>query len=121
MDEIGALYAALRAPPASLAPRTARLLAGSRLKKAKKVGEEAVEVALEAVAGRRVEAIQESADLIYNLVVLWDELEIRPDDVWTEMSRRRADLGIAEKLPKARAKSKARPPKQNDRKRKKAT
>jgi phosphoribosyl-ATP pyrophosphohydrolase len=104
MDEIGALYDALRAPPSSLTPRTARLVSGSRLKKAKKVGEEAVEVALEAVCGRRVGTVQESADLIYNLVVLWDEMDISPDDVWKEMSRRRADLGIAEKLPKASAK-----------------
>jgi phosphoribosyl-ATP pyrophosphohydrolase len=120
MDEIEALYAALRAPPASLTTRTARLLSCSRLKKAKKVGEEAVEVALEAVAGRRVGAIQESADLIYNLVVLWQKMGILPEDIWTEMSRCRSDIGIAEKLPKNGAKSKSRASKETRGKQKKA-
>jgi hypothetical protein len=44
---------------------------------------------------------RESADLIYQLVVLWHECGITPDEVWAEMHRRADKLGIAEKLPKS--------------------
>jgi phosphoribosyl-ATP pyrophosphohydrolase len=50
--------------------------------------------------GDRDAVIKESADLIYNLVVLWIASGIRPDDVWKEMDRRERLLGIAEKVPK---------------------
>ena len=42
----------------------------------------------------------ESVDLIYNLTVLWSELGIAASEVWAEMDRRQALLGMAEKLPK---------------------
>src|SRR5258708_2161530 len=51
--------------------RTARLIGGSRTKVAKKLCEEAAEVALEAVKGKRGEVVTESADLLYHLVGLW--------------------------------------------------
>jgi phosphoribosyl-ATP pyrophosphohydrolase len=82
-------------------PRTAKLLADGIPKMAKKVAEEAVEVSIDAVKGNRQAVVLESADLIYNLVVLWAELGIRPEDVWYEMERREKLYGIAEKLPKA--------------------
>jgi phosphoribosyl-ATP pyrophosphohydrolase len=82
-------------------PRTAKLLADGIPKMAKKVAEEAVEVSIDAVKGDRQAVVLESADLIYNLVVLWAELGIRPEDVWREMERRENLYGIAEKLPKA--------------------
>ena len=44
--------------------------------------------------------INESVDLLYNLVVLWSELWITDSEVWAEMDRRQALLGMAEKLPK---------------------
>lgn len=81
-------------------PRTERLFRKGRAVMAKKVAEEAVEVALDAVAGDRAATIRESADLIYNLVVLWAELGIAPEDVWAEMRRREKLLGMAEKMPK---------------------
>jgi phosphoribosyl-ATP pyrophosphohydrolase len=84
--------------------RTAKLMAGGIAKMAKKVGEEAVEVGLDAVAGDRTAVIAESADLIYNLVVLWAASDISPDDVWAEMARRERMMGLAEKLPKQTAK-----------------
>ena len=80
--------------------RTAKLMAGGIAKMAKKVGEEAVEVGLDAVAGDRQAVIAESADLIYNLVVLWAASSISPEDVWAEMERRERMMGLAEKLPK---------------------
>ena len=67
---------------------------------AKKLAEEAVEVVIDAMHGDRDAVIKESADLIYNLVVLWVASGIRPDDVWKEMDRRERLLGIAEKVPK---------------------
>jgi phosphoribosyl-ATP pyrophosphohydrolase len=81
-------------------PRTARLLAGGLPRIAQKLAEEATEVVIEAVRGERSAVINESVDLIYNLVVLWSELGITAPEVWAEMDRRQALLGMAEKLPK---------------------
>jgi phosphoribosyl-ATP pyrophosphohydrolase len=67
---------------------------------AKKLAEEAVEVVIDAMNGDRDAVVKESADLIYNLVVLWVSSGIRPEDVWREMDRRERLLGIAEKVPK---------------------
>ncbi len=80
--------------------RTARLLRSGRSKMAKKLAEEAVEVVIDAMHGDREAVVKESADLIYNLVVLWVASGIRPEDVWKEMDRRERLLGIAEKVPK---------------------
>jgi len=57
-------------------------------------------VVIDSMHGDRDAVIKESADLIYNLVVLWVATSIRPDDVWKEMDRRERLLGIAEKVPK---------------------
>ena len=62
----------------------------------------AVEVGIEAVQNNRPAVVRESADLIYNLVVLWSELGITPGEIWREMDRREELYGIAEKLPKSR-------------------
>ena len=63
-------------------------------------GEEAGEVALEAARHRSRAVVRESADLIYQLVVLWRECGIDPEEVWGEMRHRADQFGIAEKLPK---------------------
>jgi phosphoribosyl-ATP pyrophosphohydrolase len=104
-DAVGRLYSAVLArrghdPTLS---RTAKLLAAGRSKMAQKVGEEAVEVAIDAARGNRDAVISESADLVYHLVVLWADMGITPGDVWNEMSRRERAQGIAEKVPKAAA------------------
>jgi phosphoribosyl-ATP pyrophosphohydrolase len=80
--------------------RTARLLSAGRAKMAKKLAEEAVEVVIDAMDGQTDAVVRESADLIYNLVVLWVHAGVHPDDVWAEMRRREDMFGIAEKLPK---------------------
>jgi phosphoribosyl-ATP pyrophosphohydrolase len=77
-------------------------LRAGRGKMAKKLAEEAVEVVIDAMNGHSDSVVRESADLIYNLVVLWVASGIHPKDVWTEMERRERLLGIAEKLPKER-------------------
>src|SRR6266850_1234655 len=93
-----AVMAARSADPAT--SRTARLLRAGRDKVAKKMAEEAVEVVIDAMQGNTDAVVKESADLIYNLVVLWVEAGVSPKDVWAEMARRERLFGIAEKLPK---------------------
>lgn len=80
--------------------RTARLFRSGRAKMAKKLAEEAIEVSIDAVCGSAEAVARESADLLYNLVVVWAAAGVRPEDVWAEMMRREQMLGIAEKLPK---------------------
>lgn len=87
--------------------RTAKLWRDGLPKIAKKMAEEGVEVAIEAVCRNREATIRESADLVYNLLMVWAAADIRPEDVWAEMERRERMLGIAEKLPKIPA---SRPP-----------
>ncbi len=82
------------------ASKTARLLAGGKTKIAKKVIEEASEVALDYVTGCRDGVVMEMADLFYNSMVLLADMEINPNDVWREMDRRENAFGLAAKLPK---------------------
>src|ERR1700687_5637853 len=89
--------------------RTAKLLRSGRAKMAKKLAEEAVEVVIDAMHGDRDAVVRESADLLYNLVVLWAASGIRPTDVWKEMNRREQLFGIAEKLLKREMAIKGRP------------
>ena len=80
--------------------RTAKLFHRGQAKMAKKLAEEAIEVVIDAVNGQTEAVVRESADLLYNLMVLWVAAGVRPEDVWAEMDRREKLLGIAEKLPK---------------------
>ena len=102
-DSLERLYQAVLAAkdldPAS--SRTARLFQRGPAKMAKKLAEEAIEVVIDAVHGKSDAVIRESADLLYNLTVLWAAAGVRPADVWAEMERREHLLGIAEKLPKS--------------------
>ena len=80
--------------------RTAKLLRSGRAKMAKKLAEEAIEVVIDTMNGERDAVVRESADLIYNLVVLWAEAGVNPQEVWSEMARRERLFGLAEKVPK---------------------
>ena len=84
--------------------RTARLFQRGPAKMAKKLAEEAIEVVIDAVNGKTDAVVRESADLLYNLTVLWASAGVKPADVWREMARREHLLGIAEKLPKSAVK-----------------
>src|SRR4051794_27946635 len=81
--------------------RTARLFQRGPSRMAKKLAEEAIEVVIDAVNGKTEAVVRESADLLYNLTVLWASAGVKPEDVWREMKRREEMLGIAEKLPKS--------------------
>ena len=106
-DSVARLYRAVIAAKAAdpTTSRTARLFRAGRSKMAKKLAEEAVEVVIDAMYGRADAVIRESADLLYNLVVLWVASGVHPDDVWREMDRRERLLGIAEKLPQSCARA----------------
>jgi phosphoribosyl-ATP pyrophosphohydrolase len=105
-DSLERLYQAVLAArdldPAT--SRTARLFQRGPSKMAKKLAEEAIEVVIDAVNGNAPAVVRESADLLYNLTVLWASAGVKPEDVWREMERREDMLGIAEKLPKSAAK-----------------
>lgn len=80
---------------------TAKLLAAGAPKIARKVGEEAVEVVVAALA-ERDKLAAESADLLYHLLVLWADAGVRPEEVWTELARRQGTSGLAEKASRGR-------------------
>jgi phosphoribosyl-ATP pyrophosphohydrolase len=109
-DSLGRLYdqviEAKSADPVT--SRTAKLLRAGRSKMAKKLAEEAIEVVIDAMNGDREAVVRESADLLYNLVVLWAEAGVRPQHVFAEMARRERLFGLAEKLPKKHLDSHAR-------------
>jgi phosphoribosyl-ATP pyrophosphohydrolase len=75
----------------------AKMAAKGRGKIAQKVGEEAVETVIAAMASDRDGAIGESADLLFHLLILLADLDISLDDVLNELDRREGVSGLAEK------------------------
>lgn len=76
---------------------TAKLVAAGQTKAAKKLGEEAVETVIAAVAQDRQELVSESADLLYHLMVVLNIAGIPLQDVLDELQRRTAQSGLQEK------------------------
>jgi len=76
---------------------TAKLFERGRPQITKKLGEEAVEVVVAALAENRKAVITESGDLFYHILVLWVETGVRPGEVWKELERRFGISGINEK------------------------
>ena len=76
---------------------TAELLARGTPKIAQKVGEEAVETVIEAMKADGGKLAEESADLLYHLLVLWADKDVRPDEVWSVLAERFGISGIEEK------------------------
>jgi phosphoribosyl-ATP pyrophosphohydrolase len=76
---------------------TAKLLAGGPEKAAEKVGEESVETIVAALTQDGEALANESADLLYHLLVLWAAKGIAPEDVWRALESREGTSGIAEK------------------------
>ena len=77
---------------------TAKLLAKGRLKCAKKLGEEAIETCLAAVAQDKAALANESADLLYHLLVLWAACDLTPEEVYAVLASREASSGLEEKV-----------------------
>jgi phosphoribosyl-ATP pyrophosphohydrolase len=88
LDELFAVIESRRGgdPDASW---TAKLLAAGTPKIAQKVGEEATETVVAALAESDERLVSESADLIYHLMVLWADRGIAPSLVYGELAKRR--------------------------------
>lgn len=75
----------------------AKLFGKGRNKIAQKVGEEAVELCIAAASDDLEEAVTESADLLFHMMILWSDMGIKPEDVYDELARREGLSGIEEK------------------------
>lgn len=82
---------------------SARLLRRGTAKVAQKLGEEAVELVIEAVSRNRDAIVGEAADVVYHLLVLLVDAGIRPEEVWGELERREGISGIVEKASRPKA------------------
>lgn len=76
---------------------TRRLLDGAPVKPAKKLGEEAVEVAIAALAQDEKALVGETADLLYHLLVVLESRHIPLDDVLDELERRMSATALEQK------------------------
>ncbi|MGE0501206.1 MAG: phosphoribosyl-ATP diphosphatase [Rhizobiaceae bacterium] len=76
---------------------TAKLVAAGMPKAAQKLGEEAVETVIAAVARDREGLVSESADLLYHWLVVLSVAGVSLDEVLTELERRTGRSGIEEK------------------------
>jgi phosphoribosyl-ATP pyrophosphohydrolase len=79
----------------------AKLNAKGLNKIAQKLGEEATETVIAALAGDRSELVAEAADLLFHLIVLLNAKDVPLADVLTELDRREGTSGIAEKASRA--------------------
>ena len=75
---------------------TAQLLNDSNLL-AKKIGEESSELIVDLINKNKTGIINESADLIYHLLVSWVASGVEPEQIWKELSKRTLKSGIDEK------------------------
>ena len=53
-----------------------------------KVGEEATEVVIAALAESKTDLVYESADLLFHLSILWAQKGVSPEDVMAELEKR---------------------------------
>ena len=96
LDRLYALIASRRDADPTIS-YTAKLMAEGPARIAKKLGEEAVETAIEGVRGDAPRLVAESADLLYHLLVLWAARGVAPAEVWRALEGRAGTSGIAEK------------------------
>ena len=75
----------------------ASLFSKGRSKIAQKIGEEAVELSIAGVLDDKKAAISESADLLFHMLVLWSDMDIKLQDIYAELERREGKSGIDEK------------------------
>jgi phosphoribosyl-ATP pyrophosphohydrolase len=76
---------------------TAKLFQRGRTKIVQKMGEEAIEAVIEAAQGNREKFAEESADLLYHLLVAWADAGLTPSDIYDVLAAREGIGGIAEK------------------------
>lgn len=75
----------------------ASLYAKGTAKIAQKVGEEAVETCIEAIQGDKQKLAEESADLLFHLIILWADQGLTPDDIMSILKSRLGTSGHDEK------------------------
>jgi len=75
----------------------ARLHAKGLPKIAQKLGEEATEAVIAALAGDEAELVGEAADLLFHLLVLLAQKGIALEQVFAELERREGTSGLTEK------------------------
>jgi phosphoribosyl-ATP pyrophosphohydrolase len=105
LDRLWATIEARRHAGDTALSHSARLIARGTPKVAQKFGEEAVELVIEAVARNTPTTISEAADVLYHLMVLLVDANIRPEAVWAELHRREGVSGIVEKASRPRPKA----------------
>ena len=88
---------ASRASSADPQSYTAKLVARGMEKAAQKLGEEAVETVIAAVAHPPKGLVSESADLLYHLLVVLRLADVPLADVFAELERRTGETGLQEK------------------------
>lgn len=75
----------------------AKLRHKGRKKMAQKLGEEAVEAVIAAIADDQEEMVSESADMLFHLLVLLADMGVKWDDVMAELAKRQGLSGLEEK------------------------
>jgi phosphoribosyl-ATP pyrophosphohydrolase len=98
-DIIAAVYRVIQERKANPSENsyTASLMKKGVEKILKKLGEEATEVVIAGVGGKREEIVYETADLIFHNLVLLGYYDIDPEEVYAELRRRFGTSGIEEK------------------------
>jgi phosphoribosyl-ATP pyrophosphohydrolase len=76
---------------------TAKLFAAGQTKAAKKLGEEAVEAVIAAIAGDRKNLTDEAADLLFHLLVVLKIADIPLSEVMAVLEARTSQSGLTEK------------------------
>jgi phosphoribosyl-ATP pyrophosphohydrolase len=76
---------------------TAKLFAAGQHKAAKKLGEEAIEAVIAAIADDRENLTYEAADVLYHLLVVLKIAGIPLQDVMSELEKRTGQSGLVEK------------------------
>jgi len=97
LERLESLIAERRRSGSADTSYVARQLAKGRLKLAEKLGEEAVETVIAAVAQDDKALVGETADLLFHLLILLGERGLSLDDVRAELERREGQSGLAEK------------------------
>ncbi|HYP57839.1 MAG TPA: phosphoribosyl-ATP diphosphatase [Beijerinckia sp.] len=100
LDDLAAIIAE-RARSTAAASYTKSLLDGGPARAAKKLGEEAVELVIATLEGDREPVINETADLLYHLLVVLQLKGISLRDVLNELERRTSRSGHEEKAARA--------------------
>lgn len=75
----------------------AKMFSRGRNKIAQKVGEETTEVIIAALTESKQDLVNESADLLFHLSMLWADKGVTPEQVMAELHNRMGTSGIDEK------------------------